>query len=97
MAWLVVGGEADGASSGPEEMVSHLGSFLEAEGDALSAQLDRLSTTPGGSVSLVLGASLQDGHSTLCVRHANGLLLGLLEGETARLLPRAWALALAKG
>jgi len=97
MAWLIVGGEDDGTFAGPEEMVSHLGGFLDTEGEGLSGQLDRVSSTPGGTVSLVLGASLQDGHSTLCARHAGGLLLGLLEGDTARLLPRAWALALAKG
>lgn len=96
MAWLIVGGEADGASAGPEEMVSHLNTFLDTEGEALSTQLDRVSSVPGGAVSLVLGASLQDRQSTICARHSGGLLLGLLEGDTARLLPRAWTLALAK-
>jgi len=97
MAWLIIGGDDDGAFAGPDEMVSHLGGFLDNEGAALSAQLDRLATHPGGAVSLMLGASLLEGHGTLCARQGGGLLLGLLEGETAQLLPRAWATALAKG
>lgn len=95
MAWLIVGGPDDGASAGAEEMVTHLGGFLEGEGLALSAQLDRVATTIGGTAALVLGASLQEGHCTICARHGDGLLVGLIEGETARLVPRAWALAFA--
>lgn len=97
MAWLVFGGPDNGASAGPEEMVSHLGGFLEGERAALSAQLDRVATTAGGTAALVLGASLQQGHCTLCARHGDGLLIGLIEGETARLAPRAWALAQTAG
>ena len=97
MAWLIRGGVDDGVFFGPDEMVSHLGDFLDSDGAALMVQLDRIATVPGGTVALGLGANLQDGHCTICARHGEGLLLGLLEGETAKLLPQAWAAAHGNG
>lgn len=95
MAWLVAGGSDDGASSGPEEMVSHLQGFLADEGEAVQAQLDRVSATPGGPVCIILGASLVEGHSILCARLQGDLLLGVVEGDSTRAALAAWRAVLA--
>lgn len=91
MAWLVQGGEDDGASEGPEEMVSHLKGFLEDETDSVLRQLDLLSNQPGSAVCTVLGATLVEGHSVLCARSGEGLLLGVVEGDATQALLAAWA------
>ncbi len=46
-AWLIRGGNDDGSSEGPDEMVSHLRSFLEDEAEAVLHQLDLVSNLPG--------------------------------------------------
>lgn len=95
VAWLIVGGEDDGSTDGPEEMVSHLQGFLEDEGEALSHQLDLVSTDPGTPVCIMLGATLAEGHSILCARSGEGFLLGVIEGDGTQTLMRAWSAALA--
>lgn len=90
MAWLIVGGSADGATFGPDEMVSHLSGFLDDEGDALDRQLDQLSDAPEGPVCLVLGAALSEGHSLLVARAEGGVLLGVTEGDATLPVLRAW-------
>ncbi|MBA3909784.1 MAG: hypothetical protein C0524_07810 [Rhodobacter sp.] len=95
IAWLIVGGEEDGTTDGPEEMISHLQGFLEVEGEALSLQLDQISTEPGTPVCIQLGATLTEGHSILCARSGEGFLLGVIEGDGTQTLMRAWAAALA--
>lgn len=90
-AWLIRGGEADGASEGPEEMVSHLKGFLEDEAEAVLRQLDLVSNQPGGDVCGVFGATLIEGHSVLCARSGAGLLLGVIEGDATTALLSAWA------
>ncbi|AZL59213.1 hypothetical protein EI545_10390 [Tabrizicola piscis] len=94
MAWLVVGGEDDGATDGPEEMVSHLQGFLDDEGEALNQQLDQVATQPQGPVCIVLGASLIEGHSILCARMKDGILLGVIDGDATGTVLRGWASAL---
>lgn len=95
MAWMIAGGEEDGASEGPEEMVSHLMGFLDSEGEALSKQLDQISTTPGSPVCIALGASLAAGNGVLCARSGDSYLLALIDGDSTRTTLRAWAAALA--
>ncbi len=90
IAWLVVGGDDDGATDGPEEMVSHLQGFLADEAEALNQQLDAISTRPEDPVCIVLGAALVEGHSILCARLDVGLLLGLIEGDATQTMLRAW-------
>jgi hypothetical protein len=94
MAWLIIGGQGDGMTDGPEEMVSHLQGFLDDEGPALNAQLDQVSTEVGTPVCLVLGASIVEGHSILCARKGPGILLGLIEGDATQSVLRAWVGAL---
>jgi hypothetical protein len=94
VAWLIVGGEEDGATDGPDEMVSHLKDFLADEVDALNQQLGTVSAGPEDPVCIVLGATLIEGHSILCVRMASGILLGVIEGNAAKTVLRAWASAL---
>ncbi len=94
MAWLIVGGQGDGATDGPEEMVSHLAGFLDDEGSALAAQLDQVSTDPEKPVCIVLGASLVEGHSILCARKGPGILLGVIDGDATQTVLRAWISAL---
>lgn len=89
-AWLIAGGPEDGATHGPEEMVTHLQGFLADEAEALSLQLDNVSMVPAGPVCLVLGASLVEGHSILCARSGDGILLGVIEGDGTQTLLRAW-------
>ena len=90
VCWLISGGADDGLTEGPEEMVSHLRGFLEDEIDALTRQLDMVSMVPAGPVCLVLGASLVQGHSILCARAGDSLLLGVIEGDGTQTLLRAW-------
>jgi len=94
MAWLIVGDQSDGATDGPEEMVSHLAGFLDDEGPALGAQLDQVSTDAGTPVCIVLGAALVEGHSILCARKGPGLLLGVIDGDATQTVLRAWITAL---
>lgn len=93
MAWLVKGGPDDGATEGPEEMVSHLQGYLEDEAETVIRQLDLVSNQPGGAICMVLGATLVEGHSVLCARSGEGLLLGVIEGDATQALLAAWAAA----
>jgi hypothetical protein len=95
MAWMIAGGAEDGASDGPEEMVSHLLGFLDADGEAVSQQLDQISTTPGGPVCIALGANLAMGNGILCARADDGFLLALIDGDSTQTMLRAWVAALA--
>lgn len=90
IAWLIRGGLNDGLSDGPEEMVAHLLGFLDDEADALTRQLDMVTMVPAGPVCLVLGASLVEGHSILCGRSGDSMLLGVVEGDATQVLLRAW-------
>lgn len=94
MAWLIVGGEGNGAADGPEEMVSHLYGFLKDEKDALNIQLDKISDQQRAPVCIILGATLIEGHSIVCARGGTGVLLGLVEGDATQPMLRAWASAL---
>lgn len=89
MAWLTSGGDADEASDGPEEMVSHLRGFLDDEGEALHRQLDVVAE-PGEPACLMLGASLVAGNGLLCARLRDGLLLALIDGDAANLTLQRW-------
>ncbi len=93
VAWLVSGGVSDGVTEGPEEMVAHLQGFLEEEAEAVGRQLDLMSNQPGSTVCSLLGATLVDGHSILCARSGEGLLLGVVEGDATQALLSAWAAA----
>ncbi|MCX7287190.1 MAG: hypothetical protein NTW20_06415 [Rhodobacterales bacterium] len=90
-AWLILGGDADGNSEGPDEMVSHLRGFLDDEAEAVRHQLDQVANQKGAAVCSILGAALIDGHSVLCARSGEGLLLGVIEGDTTLTLLAAWA------
>lgn len=90
MAWLIQGGEEDGQSTGPEEMVSHLQGFLEDEREAVLHQLDLLSDTPGDPVCLMLGMTLIEGHSIVCARSGEALMLGVVEGDGTQAVLSAW-------
>lgn len=90
IAWLVRGGEADGSSFGPEEMVSHLQGFLDDETQSVVHQLDLLSAQPDDPICLMLGATLIEGHSIVCARVADALLLGVVEGDGAPAAQAAW-------
>lgn len=90
IAWLIHGGDEDGQSTGPDEMVSHLQGFLEDERDAVLRQLDQLSDTPGEPVCLVLGGTLIEGHSLVCARLQDALLLGVIEGDSTLTALSAW-------
>lgn len=89
LAWLVVGGEDDGRTSGPDEMVSHLQGFLADEREAVEHQLDMLAAEPGAPICVMLGATLIEGHSILVAR-LGGLLLGVVEGEGTGTALAAW-------
>lgn len=93
MAWLVKGGADDGTTEGPDEMVSHLQGFLEDEAEAVVRQLDLVSNEAGGAICMVLGATLVEGHSVLCARSGEGLMLGVVEGDATQALLAAWASA----
>jgi hypothetical protein len=90
MAWVIRGGEADGSTEGPEEMVTHLNGFLDDEVDALHRQLDLMSAQPGGPACAVLGTALIDGQGVLCARSEDAILLALFEGSPTNVLIRAW-------
>lgn len=90
-AWLILGGEDDGRSEGPDEMVSHLRGFLQDEAEAILHQLDLVSNLPGAPVCSILGAALIEGHSVLCARSGQSLLLGVAEGDATAPLLAAWA------
>jgi hypothetical protein len=94
LAWLVVGGDESGQSSGPEEMVTHLQGFLDEEGDAVERQLDLLSAGPGDPICVMLGATLIEGHSIVCARLQATLLLGVIEGDGTKMALEAWRRAL---
>lgn len=94
MAWLIVGGEEDGTTDGPEEMVSHLQGFLADEAESLTQQLDLVSTDADSPVCIVLGAALVEGHSILCARKGEGILLGVIEGDATRTVLQAWTASL---
>lgn len=95
MAWMIAGGEEDGASDGPEEIISHLVGFLDTEGEALSKQLDLITATPGAPICIALGANLALGNGILCARADNGFLLALIDGDSTQTMLRAWTAALA--
>ena len=90
-AWLILGGDDDGASEGPDEMVQHLRGFLGDEADPVLLQLDLVADRPGAPVCAILGAALIDGQSVLCARSGKGLLLGVLDGNATQPLLAAWA------
>lgn len=90
LAWLTLGGEDDGRSSGPEEMVAHLQGFLDEERGAVDHQLDMLASEPDAPVCVMLGATLIEGHSILVARLRGGLLLGVVEGEGPGAVLAAW-------
>lgn len=90
MAWLVQGGDDTGLSEGPEEMVSHLQGFLDSERDAVVGQLDLMSDRPGDPVCLMLGVTLIDGHSIICARLQEAILLGVVEGDGTQAALAAW-------
>jgi hypothetical protein len=90
IAWLVVAESGDGSSNGPEEMVSHLQGFLDDEREAVDRQLDLLSVGPGSPVCVMLGASLIEGHSIVCARMQETLLLGVIEGDGTKSALDAW-------
>jgi len=95
MAWMIAGGEEDGASDGPEDMISHLQGFLDGDGEALSQQLDRISTTPGDPICIALGTNLATGNGILCARAGGSLLLALIDGDSTRTMLHAWTAAVA--
>jgi hypothetical protein len=90
MAWVIVGGESDGSSDGPEEMVSHLQGFLGDETETVIRQLDTMATEPGSPICLILGATLVDGNSVLCARFDGAVLLGLIDGDATNSVLGAW-------
>lgn len=90
MASVIRGGEADGATTGAEEMVSHLLGFLDDEVEALHRQLDLVSAQPGSSACMVLGTAMIDGQGVLCARSADAILLALFEGSPSQSLISAW-------
>ena len=90
VAWLFQGGEDGGQSEGPEEMVSHLQGFLDDEREAVMAQLDMMSAQPGDPICVMLGVTLIDGHSLVCARLNEALLLGVVEGDGTQAALSAW-------
>lgn len=93
LAFVLSGGEEDGKTSGPEEMVSHLQGFLADEDEALSRQLDLIAERPGGPVCIVLGATLNEGHCIICARVMSAMLLGVVEGDATGAVLPAWSTA----
>ena len=90
IAWLVRGGDQDGMSFGPEEMVSHLQGFLDDEAQSVIGQLDLMSAQPGDPICLMLGATLIEGHSIVCARVEDALLLGVTESDGTASALAAW-------
>jgi hypothetical protein len=93
LASILSGGD-DEITHGPEEMVTHLQGFLADEKQALERQLDTVAGGTSGPVCIFLGATLDEGHSVLCARHEQSLLLGLIEGDATRAVLPAWNAAL---
>lgn len=90
VAWTIQGGDEDGQSEGPEEMISHLRDFIEGEREAVIGQLDLMSARPGDPICLMLGVTLVDGHSIICARMAEAILLGVVEGDGTQAALAAW-------
>ncbi|MCU0902330.1 MAG: hypothetical protein MUE83_00465 [Tabrizicola sp.] len=90
VAWLILGGEDSGQQDGPEEMVSHLQGFLDDEHEAVLRQLDLVANTPGGPICLMLGVTLIEGHSILCARLQDAVLLGVIESDGLQAALAAW-------
>jgi hypothetical protein len=90
IAFLIHGGDEGEQSSGPEEMVSHLQGFLEDERVSVLQQLDLLAEQPGDPVCLILGSTLIEGHSIVCARLRDSLLLGVIEGDATQVALAAW-------
>ena len=90
MAWMIVGGEEDGDSDGPEEMISHLRDFLDGEREGLSGQLDQISTAPGAPICIALGTNLVAGNGILCARAGGSILLALVDGDSTQTMLHAW-------
>ena len=74
-------------------MVSHLQGFLGDETEALSHQLDLLSDTSGGPICIMLGIALTEGHSIICARDGEGMLLAVVEGDGTKTVLKAWTAA----
>ena len=90
IACLIHGGDEGGHSSGPEEMVSHLQGFLDDEHGSVLQQLDLLAEQPGDPVCMILGSTLIEGHSIVCARLRESLLLGVIEGDATHVALAAW-------
>jgi hypothetical protein len=90
VAWLIQGGDEDGTSDGSEDMVSHLRDFLDGERESVIGQLDLMSAHPGDPVCLMLGVTLIDGHSIICARLNEAILLGVVEGDGTQAALAAW-------
>lgn len=90
VAWLIRGGAGEAGRDGPEDMVSHLEGFLDDESDAVIRQLDLVSAAPGDPACLMLGVALVEGHSILCARLEDRLLLGVIEGDGTQAVLSAW-------
>lgn len=90
VAWLIQGGDEDGTSDGPEDMVSHLRDFLDGEREAVVGQLDLITVEPGDPVCLLLGVTLVDGHSIICARLNQAILLGVVAGDGTQAALAAW-------
>lgn len=90
MAWVLRGGPDDGATEGPEEMVTHLQGFLDDDLESLHRQLDLMTGDPGGAACAVLGTALIEGQGVLCARSGDALLLALFEGTPSLVLIKAW-------
>ncbi len=90
VAWLVQGGDDTGRTAGPDEMVSHLQGFIDDEHEAVLRQLDLMSADPGGPICLMLGVTLIEGHSIVCARLRDALLLGVIEGDGSQAALSAW-------
>jgi hypothetical protein len=93
VAWVIRGGDPDGAKGGVEEMVSHLAGFLEEEAEALHLQLDLVSGQSGGQACIVLGTAMADGQGVLCARSGDSVLLSLFDGSPVESLLDAWSSA----
>jgi hypothetical protein len=91
MAWVIRGGEGDGSTDGPEEMVTHLNGFLDEEVDDLQRQLDLVSGRPREAVCAILGTAIIEGQGVLCARSDDAVLLALFEGSPSHAVLRAWA------
>lgn len=94
LASIIVDGDNDGQTSGPEEMVSHLQGFLSDERESLDRQLDLVAAEPGGPICILLGATLVEGHSLVCARSGGAILLGVIEGDGTKVVLLAWNRAL---